>query len=196
MRAIFANMFQVGKTLISEEVLEEEFVCNLSACRGACCVEGDGGAPLDEEEVAKVEQNLDAIKPFLRKEGVEVIEKQGFWYTDEDNEKLTSLVDHKECVFVTYDAQGITKCGMEEAYLEGKTDFKKPISCHLYPIRLKQYQNFVAVNYHRWQICEAACFHGKELNVAVYKFLKEPLIRKFGEDWYNELALVAENWKA
>ncbi|MFQ3325402.1 MAG: hypothetical protein ACJASM_001037 [Salibacteraceae bacterium] len=188
-------MFQVGKALIAEDVLKEEFVCNLSACRGACCVEGDGGAPLEKEEVEIIEKNLDAIKPFLRKEGLEVIDKEGFWYADTDGEKLTSLVNDKECAFVTYDERGITKCGIEEAHLDGKTDFKKPISCHLYPIRLKEYENFVAVNYHQWEICEAACFNGKELNVEVYKFLKEPLIRKFGKDWYNELAEVAKQWK-
>ena len=143
-------MFQVGKALIAEDVLKEEFVCNLSACRGACCVEGDGGAPLEKEELEIIEKNLDAIKPFLRKEGLEVIDKEGFWYTDTDGEKLTSLVNDKECAFVTYDERGITKCGIEEAHLDGKTDFKKPISCHLYPIRLKEYENFVAVNYHQW----------------------------------------------
>ncbi len=188
-------MFQVGKALIAEDVLKEEFVCNLSACRGACCVEGDGGAPLDQDEVEIIEKNLDAIKPFLRKEGLEVIDKEGFWYMDTDGEKLTSLVNDKECAFVTYDERGITKCGIEEAHLDGKTDFKKPISCHLYPIRLKEYENFVAVNYHQWEICEAACFNGKELNVEVYKFLKEPLIRKFGKDWYDELAELAKQWK-
>lgn len=187
-------MFQIGKALISKEVLEEEFVCNLSACRGACCVEGDGGAPLENEEVEIIEKQLDSIKPYLRKEGLDVIEKEGFWYVDDDEEKLTSLIEDRECVFVTYDERGITKCGIEQAHIDGKTEFKKPISCHLYPIRLQQYQNFVAVNYHRWQICEAACFNGKELNVEVYKFLKEPLIRKFGEEWYKELAQTAENW--
>lgn len=191
----FDAMFQIGKALLSEEVLKEEFVCNLAACRGACCVEGDGGAPLDDEEVEVIEAQLDEMKPFLSEAGLKVIEKEGFWYTDDDGEKLTSLVDDKECVFVQYDANGITKCGMEEAHRQGKTTFKKPVSCHLYPIRLREYQDFIAVNYHRWQICDAACFNGQELNVKVFQFLKEPLIRKFGSEWYSELEEVAKNWK-
>lgn len=187
-------MFQIGNTIVSDEIIENEFVCNLSACKGQCCVDGDAGAPLSEEETKILEEVYPVIKSYLRPEGIEAIEKQGTWIVGEDGDFETPLVNGSECAYVIFD-QDTALCGIEQAYSEGKVDFKKPISCHLYPIRIKEYSQFSAVNYHRWYICDDACTLGKELQVPVYQFLKAPLIRKFGEDWYKELELVAKNWK-
>lgn len=187
-------MFQIGNTIVSDEIIENEFVCNLSACKGQCCVDGDAGAPLSEDETKVLEQIYPTIKSYLRPEGIEAIEAQGAWVVGEDGEYETPLVNGSECAYVIFD-QGTALCGIEQAYNEGQFDFKKPISCHLYPIRIKEYTQFSAVNYHRWYICDDACTLGKQLQVPVYQFLKAPLIRKFGEDWYKELESVAVNWK-
>lgn len=185
-------MFQVGKTIISEEILEKEFVCNLSACKGACCVDGDAGAPLEAEELSVIEEILPVIKKYLRKEGLEAIAKQGPYTTNELGEHETTLIDGADCAYVIYDEKNVALCGIEEAYNQGEIEFKKPVSCHLYPIRIKQYSEFAAVNYDRWEICDDACSLGKELNVPVYKFVKQALVRKFGQQWYEELERVAE----
>lgn len=187
-------MFQIGNTIVSDEIIENEFVCNLSACKGQCCVDGDAGAPLLKEETQVLDEIYETIKPYLRKEGIEAIENQGKWVVGEDGEYETPLVHGSECVYVIFD-EDTALCGIEQAYNEGKLDYKKPISCHLYPIRIKEYSQFSAINYHRWHICDDACTLGKELEVPVYKFLKGPLIRKFGEDWYKELDAVATEWK-
>lgn len=189
-------MFQLDKTIVSEEILEKEFVCNLSACKGACCVDGDAGAPLEQEELVKLEEILPVIKGYLRKEGLEAIEKQGLYTTNEQGEHETTLVDGADCAYVIYDDKNVALCGIEEAYNQGEIDFKKPVSCHLYPIRVKQYSEFAAVNYDRWEICDDACSLGKELSVPVYKFVKQALIRKFGEAWYQELDKVAQERKS
>ncbi len=185
-------MFQISNTLISEEILENDFVCNLSACKGACCVEGQSGAPLEEEETKILQDSYEKVKPYLRKEGIEAIEAQGPFVKGLDGEWETPLVNDKECAYVTFDNKGIAKCGLEEAYNTGATDWKKPISCHLYPIRTRKYSAFTAVNYHKWAICDPACSLGEELKVPIYKFVKEALVRKFGQVWYNELELVAK----
>ncbi|UTW64176.1 DUF3109 family protein [bacterium SCSIO 12741] len=186
-------MYEIGKTLVSEDVFAKKFVCDLAACKGACCVEGDGGAPLTDEEAKKIEDDLPQIKPYLRSEGLEAIEKDGVWYEDStDGEKLTTLINGGECAFVAFDDDGTAKCGIEQAWKEGKTDFKKPVSCHMYPVRIQEYRNFTAVNYHQWDICKAACDCGEKLQVPVYRFLKESLIRKFGEEWYQEMERVDE----
>ena len=169
-------MFQLHKTIVSEEILEKEFVCNLSACKGACCIEGNGGAPVTKEEVAIIEAHLDKILPFMRPEGIEAIEAQGVVYEDEDFEPATTLVNGKECAFVYFDQTNTAKCAIEKAHREGQIDFIKPISCHLYPIRTKQFNEYTALNYEKWDICEPACACGEKLDVPVYKFLKEPLI--------------------
>jgi len=187
-------MFQLNKTIISEEILEKEFVCNLSACKGACCVDGDAGAPLDKAEVEILESIYPKIKSFLRPEGRKAIEEQGTSVVGYDGEFETTLIDGKDCAYVIFDGK-TALCGIEQAYNQGVIDWKKPVSCHLYPIRVKEYSDFVAVNYHKWHICDDACSLGKELEVPVYKFLKESLIRKFGEDWYNELEKVAAELK-
>lgn len=183
-------MFQLGKTIVSEDILEKEFVCNLSACKGACCVDGDAGAPLNEEETKILEAIYPKVKPFLRKEGIAAIEAQGTWVTGTDGELETPLIDNKDCAYVIFDGN-TALCGIEQAYNQGIIDWKKPVSCHLYPIRVKDFTEFAAVNYDRWDICSDACSLGKELEVPVYKFVKEALIRRFGADWYSELEKVA-----
>lgn len=187
-------MFQIGKTIVSDDVLEKEFVCNLTACKGQCCVDGDAGAPLDKEETAILEKIYPVIKEYLRPEGIAVIEDKGTWVIGEDGDYETPLVNNKECAYVIFDGD-TALCGVEQAYNEGLVEWKKPISCHLYPIRIKEYSQFSAVNYNRWHICDDACALGKELEVPVYKFLKEPLIRKYGESWYAELETVAIEWQ-
>lgn len=187
-------MFQIGKTIVSDDVLEKEFVCNLSACKGQCCVDGDAGAPLDKEETAILDEIYPLIKSYLRPKGIAMIEEFGTWVVGEDGDYETPLVDNKECAYVIFDGK-TALCGIEQAYNEGLVKWKKPISCHLYPIRIKEYSQFSAVNYNRWHICDDACSLGKELEVPVYKFLKEPLIRKYGESWYAELETVATEWQ-
>lgn len=186
------GMFQLGKTIISEDIIQKDFVCNLSACKGICCVEGDAGAPLEESEVEILEEIYPIVKGYLRQEGIDAIEEQGTSITTEDGELETPLVNGAECAYVIFDEHNTAKCAIEEAYNQGEVSWKKPISCHLYPVRIQDYTEFAAVNYHHWQICDDACTLGKELQVPVYKFLKEALIRKFGEDWYLELEKIAE----
>jgi hypothetical protein len=190
-------MLIVGETLVSEELLEEHFVCDLNKCLGQCCVEGESGAPLLHEELPILEEIYDKVKPYMRKEGIEAITREGLYSVDGDGDFVTTLVaPGKECVFVTFDDKGIAKCALEQAYNDGVTHWKKPISCHLYPVRLSQLTEYIAVNYHRWQVCAPACSLGKSLKVPVYQFLKEPLIRKFGEAWYSELETIAEHYKS
>lgn len=184
-------MFQLGKTIVSEDIIERDFVCNLSACKGACCIDGDAGAPLDKQETQIMERIYPKVKPYLRAEGIAAIEQQGTYIITEDGELETPLINNAECAYVTFDEKGVALCGIEEAYNKGDIDWKKPISCHLYPIRVKDYSEFSAINYHKWQLCDDACTLGKELQVPVYKFVKEALIRKFGENWYAELEKVA-----
>ena len=181
---------EIGDKVVSTQIFDRKFVCDLAACKGACCIEGDAGAPLTIEEVSIIEDELEAIKPYMRKEGLKAVEEQGVFYMDQDNEPVTTLVNGAECAFVYFDDQGITKCSIEQAHRDGKTDFKKPISCHLYPIRVKQFNEFKALNYDKWDICSPACACGDELNVPVYKFLKEPLIRAFGAPFFEELEIV------
>lgn len=185
-------MFQIDKTIVSDDILEKEFVCNLAKCKGECCVAGEAGAPVEEEETHQLRAIYEQIKPFLRPEGIAAIEEQGTHVTNDFGEHETPLVNGGECAYVVFDNNGIAGCGIEKAHAAGATHFKKPISCHLYPVRIQNFSQFVAVNYHVWQICNEACTLGKELGVPVYKFLKEALIRKFGEDWYAQLEKVAQ----
>lgn len=188
-------MFQLGKTIVSEDIIQKDFVCNLSACKGACCVDGDAGAPLELEETKILDAIYPKVKPFLRKIGIAAIEAQGTYTTNDFGEHETPLIDGADCAYVFFDKKGTALCAIEEAYNQGVIDWKKPVSCHLYPIRVKDYTEFSAVNYHKWEICDDACILGKELQVPVYKFVKQALIRKFGEDWYMELEKVADNYK-
>ncbi|MEM8846878.1 MAG: DUF3109 family protein [Bacteroidota bacterium] len=185
-------MFQIGSTIVSEDIMDNDFVCNLNACKGACCVDGEYGAPLEDDETEILSNIFEKVKPFLRPEGIKTIEEQGTFVKGEDGEWETPLVDKSECAYVIFSDTGIAKCGLEEAYNAGATQWKKPISCHLYPVRTREYTEFTAVNYHKWEICDPACSMGKELRVPIYKFVKEALIRKFGEEWYQELELVAQ----
>tara|TARA_B110000037_G_scaffold59264_1_gene72439 strand:+ start:132 stop:716 length:585 start_codon:yes stop_codon:yes gene_type:complete len=188
-------IIEIGDKLVSEEIFEKEFVCNLGACKGACCVEGDDGAPLTLEEVDLLEENIDAIKPYMTPEGLGSVERTGVFYMDQDNEPVTTLVKGAECAFAFRDTEGITKCSVEQAFRDGKTDFNKPISCHLYPIRAKKFRSFTSLNYDKWPICKDACTLGEELGVPVYKFLKEPLTRAYGPGFYTELEKAAEELK-
>ena len=160
--------------------------CDLNACKGACCVEGDSGAPLLKEEQTILEEIYKKVKPYMRKEGVSEIENQGVAVYDFEGDLTTPLVNNKECAFVFFE-KGISKCSIEKAYIDGKTDFKKPISCHLFPIRTTEYRDFEAVNYEEINICKPACECGSKLKAPLYVFLKEPLIRKYGERWYQKL---------
>lgn len=188
-------MIQIGKTLVSEDIIDNEFVCNLNACKGQCCIDGDAGAPLEEEELQIMRDIYPKVKPFLRKEGVKAIEEQGIFTTNTDGEHETTLINGKDCAYVIFDKNKVALCGIEKAYNQGEISFKKPVSCHLYPIRVKNYSTFSAVNYNKWSICDNACSLGKELKVPTYKFVKKALIRKFGEDWYMELEKRAEELK-
>ncbi|PNQ74570.1 DUF3109 domain-containing protein [Hanstruepera neustonica] len=188
-------MFQLGKTIVSEDIIEKDFVCNLSACKGACCIDGDAGAPLEKSETDKLQEIYPKVKPLLRKESIQAIEEQGVFITTENGDFETPLIDGADCAYVIFDENKTALCAIEEAYNQGEIDWKKPVSCHLYPIRVKDYSEFSAVNYEKWHICSDACTLGKELQVPVYKFVKQALIRKFGEDWYHELEKLAENYK-
>ena len=185
-------MIQVQDKIISLDIFEKHFVCDLNACKGACCVEGDSGAPLLKEEEKILEEIYEKVKPYMREEGITEVENQGVAVYDSDQELTTPLVNKRECAFVTF-KNGISLCSIEKAYSDGKIGFKKPISCHLFPIRIKEYRDFDAVNYEEIKICEPACKCGSELEVPVYVFLKEPLICKYGEAWYKELLEVAKD---
>jgi len=179
-------------TVISDDIVENYFVCDLLKCKGACCVEGDLGAPLEEDELDILKKEYPKIKPYLTKKGIKEIEKQGKYILDEDGDYSTPTIGGKECAYAIYDDNGILKCGIEQSFLAGKSKFRKPISCHLYPIRIKKYKAYDAVNYNRWHICSPACEHGEALKVPLYVFLKDALIRKYGKKWYNELVDIIE----
>lgn len=189
-------MIQIDDTIISIDCLKEKFCCDLEACQGACCIEGDAGAPVELDEVAELENALPAVWPMLSASAQAVIDKQGVVYTDEEGDLVTSIVNGRDCVFTCYDEKGCCYCALEKAYREGKTSFYKPVSCHLYPIRLDKIGDCVALNYNRWNICKMAVLKGLQLNLPVYRFLKEPLIRRFGEAWYKELEAAVEELKA
>lgn len=186
-------MIQIGKTLISEAIIDTEFTCNISACKGECCVAGDSGAPLDPEELQILDDIYPKVKPFLRPEGIAAIESQGTHIMSDFDEPETPLVNGAECAYVNFTKDGTALCGIETAYREGVIDFKKPVSCELYPVRVQKLSELQAVNYDKWSICDDACTLGKSLQVPVYKFTKAALIRKFGEDWYAALQQVAED---
>lgn len=185
-------LIEIDNKIISSEIFERKFVCDLVACKGACCVEGDAGAPLKNEEVLLLTKNIEKIIPYMRTEGINAIQSNGISCTDAENETTTSLIDGKECAFVLLDDHHVAKCAIETAYLAGSIPNLKPISCHLYPIRIKEINNYTAVNYDEWKICAPACVCGEKLSVPVYRFLKAPLIRAFGENFYKDLEIVAK----
>ena len=178
--------------LLSEAIFEEHFVCDLSACKGKCCVEGDTGAPLEPFELAELEGVLDAVRPYLSKAHQDVLDAQGpYALDDEDGVFKTSLHESKHCV-CAIEKGGVTLCGIEEAYNDNKVTFRKPISCHLYPIRITKLNDTEALNYEEWEICKAACALGEQLKTPVYAFVKDALVRKYGEAFFEELEQLAE----
>lgn len=189
-------MLQIDDKLVSLDLIERFFLCDLSYCKGACCVEGDAGAPLEKAEFDLLRKILPEVWNDLSPEAQSVINKQGVGYIDQEGEVVTSIVDGKNCVFTYYDNKGVCKCAIEKAYHEKRIDFYKPISCHLYPVRVARYKDFQAVNYHRWKICAAAELFGKQEGIPIYRFLREPLIRKFGQAWYDELDHCAQVYLA
>ena len=187
-------MIEVGEAIVSCDLFFEFFCCELSECKGCCCVEGDSGAPVETDEVEKLEEVLPAVWDDLSDKAKEVINSQGVCYVDTEGDLVTSLVNGRECVFTCMD-EGVCKCAIEKAYKDGKTDFYKPISCHLYPIRLTRYEGFTAVNYHKWSVCECARRFGAQLGMPVYVFLKDALIRRFGAEWYEQLEIADQLYK-
>jgi hypothetical protein len=187
-------MIAIGDTLLSEDIIDKKFVCDLNACKGACCVSGDYGAPLQEDELPIMKKIYNRVKPFMNDKGIAAVEEQGQYIRYDDSEWVTPLVKGKECAYVIFE-DNIAKCAIEKAYLKGKIDFKKPISCHLYPIRIKENKlGLEALNYDRWSICKPACKLGAQLQVPIYQFLKEPLERKYGKAWYKKLTIAADLW--
>lgn len=189
-------MLQIQNTLVSLDFIEHFFLCDLNECRGECCIEGDAGAPITEEELKTLKRLLPIVWDDLTPAAKQIIKEQGVAYIDEDGDLVTSIVNGKDCVFTTYEKNGMCLCAIEKAFREGKSDFYKPISCHLYPARLSEYSDFTAINYHRWKICRCAELLGKKKNIRIYQFLKEPLIRRFGKEWYDELCFVAQQYLA
>jgi hypothetical protein len=186
-------MLQIEDTIISLDLFDQSFCCDLKACKGICCVEGDEGAPVELDEIAMIEEILPQLWDKLSDNARKIIDNQGIAYIDREGEMAISIVNGAECVFAVKGENAIWSCLIEKLYFEGKITFRKPISCHLYPIRTKQFSTFKAVNYHKWQICKDAVLDGEKKHLLLYQYLKEPLIRKFGQDWYNQLSVAAEH---
>lgn len=184
-------MIEIDGKIISKEIFEKKFVCDLSSCKGACCVEGDSGAPLLKSEIKELKKIHKKVKSYMSEKGLEIVEKKGFYVIDQEGDLTTPLVNDRECAYVVFE-NGISKCAIEKAYIDKKINFKKPISCHLYPIRITEYEKFDAINYESNKICSSACNLGNEMQIPVFKFLKEPLIRKYGQQFYNELSEVSK----
>jgi len=185
-------MLQIQDTLVSLDLAEEFFCCDLEACKGQCCIEGDAGAPITEAERAEIERVLPVIKDDMIPQGREAVERDGVAYVDEEGDLVTTIVDGRNCAFTCYAPGGVCLCAIEKAHREGRCEFLKPVSCHLYPLRLTEYPTFTAVNYHRWKICRPAVRKGRELGIRLYQFLREPLIARFGQEWYDELVTACE----
>ncbi len=190
-------MIVIDDIIISDDLKLQKFVCDLNACKGVCCIEGEGGAPLEIEELKELDEHYDKIKPFITEKGAKIIEEKGKYIFEKDDEYTgygTPLMDDKgACAYVNFDSKGTAYCGIEKAHNEEKIPFRKPISCHLYPVRIKVYKGFEAVNYEDWEICDAACTLGEQLKIPVYKFCKDALIRKFGEEFYETLETIISN---
>ena len=185
-------MLQIDKTIISLDVIEKKFSCNLSKCKGSCCLNGDSGAPLEEFEITMLELYYPILKSYMRSEGIEIIDRTGVFIIDVEFEKVTPLIDGKDCAFSIV-SEGIYLCAIEKAFQDGKIDFQKPVSCHLYPIRIKKYPDFDAVNYDKWDICKPALDSTSHQGKPLYIFLKDALIRKYGEEWFFQLDYAAKN---
>lgn len=187
-------MIDINGVLVSLDIVERFFLCDLSKCLGECCIDGDAGAPITQDEREKIEEILPLVESYLLPSALREIKENGTSYIDQEGDLVTQIVDGRNCVFTTFEANGVCLCAFEKAYREGKTDFKKPISCHLYPVRIKEYEGFTAVNLHRWKICRCAEALGRAKGVRAFKFLKEPLVRRFGQEWYDELAFTCEEY--
>jgi len=187
-------MLQIGDTLVSLDLAERFFCCDLDACHGECCIEGDAGAPITENEKKELERLLPEINDELLPQAQEVIRQQGVSYVDEEGDMVTSIIDGRNCVFTCFAPGGMCQCAIEKAYRNGRVAMRKPISCYLYPLRITEYHSFTAVNYHRWKICRPAEALGRKLGLRLYQFLKEPLIQRFGKEWYDELCLACESY--
>ena len=188
-------MLKIGDTLVSLDVVEKYFCCDLDACKGACCIEGDAGAPLSEVEDHKLKELAPKIKPFLSEKGLEVMEREGQSYIDQEGDRVTQLIENASCIYTCFEKGGLCLCALEKARREqGVAELFKPISCSLYPVRVKEYDGFTAVNFHKWKICKSAEVAGRKKGIRAYEFLKEPLTRRFGEEWYEELREAAEEW--
>ena len=188
-------MLQIGKTLVSLDLVEKFFCCDLDKCKGACGIEGDAGAPLLREEDEELKAMIEEIKPHLSEKSRNVIEEEGQSYIDREGDLVTQLVEGASCVYTCFEKDGLCLCALEKARRENPgSRLFKPISCALYPVRVKEYDTFTAVNFHKWKICRPAETLGREKNIRAYEFLKEPLIRKFGKEWYDELELTAREW--
>ena len=180
-------MIIVQSAIVSDDIADQCFACQLRCCHGACCIEGDSGAPLEASEEAVLKAVLPEVLPYMTAEGREVMEREGVAVVDADGDLGTPLINNRECAYLCYDDEGCALCAIERAYRDGRISYPKPISCHLYPIRIENYGSFQAVNYHRWDICRSAVESGRKSGIPLYRYLKEPLIRKFGQAWYDEL---------
>ena len=187
-------MILIGNTLVSEDLIERYFACDLNECKGQCCIDGDAGAPLEKEEDEEILKHLDKVKPLLTPGGRKAIEEEGTSYYDRDGDLVTTLIEGKNCAYTVYGDCGVCLCALEKGYREGNLPQLKPSSCHLYPVRLKKIGDLTAVNLHRWKICGGAEKNGRKLGIRAYEFLEKPLKRKFGEKWYEELSEVAREW--
>ncbi len=187
-------MLQIQDTLVSLDLAEEFFCCDLDACLGACCIEGDAGAPVTPEEVAKIEDALPAISDDMLPRAKEAVEKEGVAYIDEEGDLVTTIIDGKNCAFSCYAEGGKCLCAIDKAFREGRCNWRKPISCYLYPLRLTEFPTFTAVNYHRWKICKPAVANGRRLGIRLYQAMRDPLIQRFGKEWYDELCEACEAW--
>lgn len=185
-------MLQIKNTLISLDLVERYFCCDLDSCLGECCIDGDAGAPITEDERRKLEEVLPAVIDDLLPAARREIEENGVAYVDCEGDLVTSIVDGRNCVFTTYGPGGMCMCALEKAWREGRIDFMKPMSCHLYPVRIREYDGFTAVNFHRWKICKCAEILGRKNGIRAYRFLEGPLVRRFGREWYDELVEAAD----
>lgn len=189
-------MIEHRNTLISEDLFEKRFVCDLNACKGACCVAGESGAPLEKDEAEQLKKLWPKIKPYIPEKGQRAIDEHGVSEVDSDGDLVTTLVEgRKECAFTVFDEKGIALCGVEKAWKDGRIPFRKPISCHLYPIRIERIGERDGLNYHKWNLCKPACTCGAKLDVPVFRFLKDALIRKYGKQWFAELEVIHAEWE-
>lgn len=184
-------MIQIEDTIVSFDIFEKKFCCDLKLCKGICCVEGDSGAPLEKEEPAKIEENYPAIQLYMKPEGKEAVQKQGFAMIDRDGDLVTPLIEGRECAYAI-EENGVCWCAIEKAWIAGQSSFRKPVSCHLYPIRVTRYEGFEALNYNKWDICQCAVSKGQTEGIPLYRFLKDALIERYGKEWYEQLEYAAK----